>query len=186
MALISKIQAFLQQKSIKKDKAKRKDFTKNSGISKTTVSKIINASQLNPDLSTILKIADYFNCSLDEVLGRKKEYYKKSKNYKFNYISLDAIYNNLRDFINTKLKEKKDINSYKLSEDCGFSSNAIRHFIKENNPQKVLGISIIVALADYFKVSIDEMIGRISPSNQESQQTTEEIKESSENPKKTN
>ncbi|HJD55287.1 MAG TPA: helix-turn-helix domain-containing protein [Rickettsia endosymbiont of Pyrocoelia pectoralis] len=168
MTLISKIQAFLQKKSIQKDKVIRKDFKKNSGISKTTVSNIINASQLNPDLFTILKIAKYFGCTIDEVLGRKKQYYDKLTNYKFNDISLDEVYNNLRSFINNELEKNKDLNPYELSENCGFSPNAIRNFIKEDNPQKVLGISIILALADYLEVSIDIMIGRVSPQGQKS------------------
>ena len=67
--LVDKIQEFLQQKSIK-NKAKRKDFLQGTGIHKSTVSKIINAKQPNPELKNIIKIANYFNCSIDESLGR--------------------------------------------------------------------------------------------------------------------
>ncbi|BFD46897.1 MAG: hypothetical protein DMENIID0002_15430 (plasmid) [Rickettsia endosymbiont of Sergentomyia squamirostris] len=43
----------------------------------------------------------------------------------------------------------------------GFSNNSLSGFINSNRGQKTLNSQIVVALADYFQVSIDEMIGRI-------------------------
>jgi transcriptional regulator with XRE-family HTH domain len=161
MAFVNKIQEFLKQKSID-DKAKRKEFIEGSRIHKSTVSKIINASHQSPDLKTILKIADYFNCTIDEVLDRTNNLSKKANISK---LPLNELNNNLRNFIKGKL-EKHLLTPYQLSRNCGFSSDAIRHFIRETNARETLGIMVIVALADYFKISIDEMIGRIPPSDQ--------------------
>jgi transcriptional regulator with XRE-family HTH domain len=169
----NKIQTFLKKKLIN-DKIKRKNFIQGSGIPKSTFSKIINTSQLNPDLKTVLKIADYFKCSIDKIIGRKS-IYMELNNDKFNSISIEAAFSNLRKLIKEKLIDFS-LNPYELSKNCGFSSDAIRHFIRENNPQKTLGILVIVALADYFKVSIDEMIGRVPLSTQK-MLPTEETKE---------
>lgn len=157
------VQKFLKEK-LKKNNLKAKDFAQESQIPYPTVNKIINAVQLNPDFKNILKIADYFNCTIEEVLKRKNNI---PTDININKLSLDEINNNLKIFISEKL-EKNLISPYQLSKNCGFSSDAIRHFIRENNPQKTLGVLVIVALADYFKVSIDEMIGRVAlSSNQE-------------------
>jgi transcriptional regulator with XRE-family HTH domain len=170
------VQKFLKEK-LKEDNLKVKVFAQDSQIPYPTVNKIINAIQLNPDFKNILKIADYFNCTVEEVLERKNNL---PGNIGINKLSLDEINNNLKNFISDKLK-KYSINPYELGKNCGFSSDVIRHFIRKNNPQKTLGILVIVALADYFKVSIDEMIGRVSSSKQEPQQTAEAKKEPPDN-----
>ena len=129
---------------------------------------------LGPDFKNILKIADYFNCTIEEVLKRKNNL---SGNIGITTLSLDEINSNLKNFIKEKLTSLS-LNPYELSKNCGFSSDAIRHFIRQNNSQKTLGIAITVAIADYFKVSIDEMIGRVPLLNQEPQQTAETITKS--------
>ncbi|WP_341790206.1 helix-turn-helix domain-containing protein [Rickettsia endosymbiont of Polydrusus tereticollis] len=174
MALANIIQIFLKKK-LEENNLKRKIFAQESGISYNAVNKLINAERLNPDLTTILKIAKYFNCTIDEVIART-DYYVATQNYKFNDISLEEAILNLRNYINDKL-QKNNLNPYKLGREIGFSESPIVEFI--NNSNKNLSTAVIVALADYFKISIDETIGRVSPSNQEPQQTVEEIKEPS-------
>lgn len=158
------VQKFLKEK-LKKNNLKVKIFAQESQIPYPTVNKIINAIQLNPDFKNILKIADYFNCTIEEVLARKGNI-PKSKN--INKLSLNEINTNLKNFINSRL-EKYSINPYELSKKCGFSSDTVRHFIRENSIKKTLGILSIVALADYFQISIDEMIGRVSLQNKNNQ-----------------
>jgi len=164
MVLINNIQIFLKKK-LEKDNLKRKMFAQESGIPYTTVNKLINAQRLNPELTTILKIADFFNCSIDEVIGREN-YHAISEKYKFKNVSLDTVNYVLKKFINDKL-EKNNLNPYKLGRQIGFSESPIIEFI--SSPNKTLSSSVIVALADYFKISIDEMIGRVPPLNQKSE-----------------
>ena len=174
MTLVERVQKFLHQKSIKptkeskatkEDKGKRKNFIQNSNIHKSTISKIVNSSKRNPKINTLIDIAKCFRCTTDEVLCRGN-YFIISKEYKFNDISLNKINNNLRNFINAKLKEE-NLTPSNLSKELGFSENLITGFL--NNHNKSLSSEVIFALADYFKVSIDEMIGRISTQNQEPQ-----------------
>ncbi len=174
MTLVNNIQIFLIGK-LKEYNLKRKDFAKKIGISYTAVNQLINAQRLNPDIATILKIAKCCNCTIDKVIGRKikKDSNKvrnnapaESEKYKFNDISLEEALLNLKNFINKKLKEE-NLKPKELSRKIGFSESPIVEFI--NNTTKSLSTEVILALANYFKVSIDEMIGRIPPSNQEPQ-----------------
>lgn len=63
MALIHPIQVFLKRKFIE-NKLKAKEFARESNIPYNTIFKITKAVQLNPELKTIRKIADYFKCSI--------------------------------------------------------------------------------------------------------------------------
>ncbi|HJD59509.1 MAG TPA: helix-turn-helix transcriptional regulator [Rickettsia endosymbiont of Omalisus fontisbellaquei] len=166
MSLAYKIQSFLKQK-LKEYNFTRREFATNSGINYFNACDLINGDISSPELKTILKIAKCFNCTIDEVVGRG-ESSTTSEKYNFNNISSEEMYINLKNSINERL-EQNSLNYYKLSKLQGFSKNSIRHFIGENASQKTLGTAIVIALADYFNVSIDEMIGRVSSSNQESQ-----------------
>ncbi|MCC8369235.1 MAG: helix-turn-helix transcriptional regulator [Rickettsia endosymbiont of Oxypoda opaca] len=74
MSLAIKIRKFLEEK-LKGNELSRKDFAKDSGIPYSTVNRIMKAEtetgrEFNPEIDTILKIADYFNCSMDEAIDR--------------------------------------------------------------------------------------------------------------------
>jgi transcriptional regulator with XRE-family HTH domain len=160
MALVDKIQKFLFQKFSGLN-LNRKDFVEQSGIPYSTVTHIMKGLILNPTINHIIKIANYFNCSIDEVIGRT-EYSSLIYTKNFFHISSDEIGNNLKKYINGKVKEK-NINLHNLARNIGFSNNSLSGFINSNRGQKTLNSQIVVALADYFQVSIDEMIGRIKP-----------------------
>jgi|GEM_PF-5237443 len=95
---------------------------------------------------------------IDEVIGREK-FLKKLEKYKFNDISLDEINNNLRNFINIKLKEK-NLTISELSKKIGISEKLITNFL--DSPHESLSSVAIFVLADYSETSIDKMIGRLS------------------------
>ncbi|MCC8419244.1 MAG: helix-turn-helix transcriptional regulator [Rickettsia endosymbiont of Glossina mortisans submortisans] len=168
MSIITQLESFLQER-FKNDKTLKKELILNAKISAPTISKILSKKYRNPRLPVILKLADYFKCSIDEVLGREN-FINDNKN--INFVSLEKVTFNLRKYIQNKI-DKLKLNKYQLGIDLGFNEHIIFDFIKDESNQKTLGAAAIIALADYFEVSIDEMIGRVSPSNQESQQTTE-------------
>lgn len=64
MDISLRIQKFLSQKI--------KDLVLGTSLSRSTISKLLNAILLNPNIITILKIATFFECDIDEVLGRAK------------------------------------------------------------------------------------------------------------------
>lgn len=90
----------------------------------------------NPDFITIVKIANYFNCAVDQVVGRRK--FLPS-------INLIVSFNN---------PDLNDINSN------------LCNFLKANSPYKMLSTNVIIALADYFNVSVDDMIERYPTTKQ--------------------
>lgn len=159
MTIANNIQLFLKQQ-LKENNLRKKDFAEQSTIPYSSVITIVSAGKRYPDLKNILKIANYFNCLIDEVVGRKEITLSKKTN--FIDISLDDINNNLKNFINNKLSEHS-LKAYQLGKKCGFSEDVIVQFLKKNRAQRSLGSGVVAGIADYFKVSIDEMIGRISP-----------------------
>lgn len=173
MTLSQQVQAFIKQQ-LKENHLKRKDFVQKSGIPSSTVGKLIKAEYRNIGLKTLLCIADYFRCSIDRVICRISYVSPHEEKQEFLNISLDDINTNLRNFLYRKLEEQ-NLNSYKLAKRCGFSKTVIFNFIKSNKAKTALGSAVTVALADYFQISLDEMIGRIKPA------TSDNIKPSIQN-----
>lgn len=165
MTIAEQLKKFLIQK-FDELKLKRKDFIEGSGISSTTASQIFNADFRNPDFNTILKMANYFNCSLDEVTGRDIGHTKITQSYE--ELSPDKINQSLKKFINDKLYET-GLSQSQLGKELGFNHNIIYDFMQEHRPQKRLSSAVTIALADYFNVSLDEMIGRTSPATKKTQ-----------------
>lgn len=159
MNIAEEIQKFLKKKLIK-GHLTRKIISIESGISYSKICDLVIAKYTSPELKTLLEIANYFNCSIDETIGRNN-YIKNKQN--FYNVSAQDMFVNLKQFLVKKIKEN-NLNSYTLSKKTNLSNNAIRYFLKEDDTNKTLGSSIIVSLADYFQVSIDEMIGRVEPS----------------------
>ena len=159
MNVSGNIKKFLKLK-LKDRKLKRKDFVQGSGIPSSTLGNITKSEHYSPVLKTIITIANYFECSMDEVVGRNIHISLNTENYKFQIIDSERIGINLKIFLTEKVK-KLNLNSYKLSRELGFNEHIIHDFIKEDSLQQTLGSAVTIALADYFQVSVDEMIGRI-------------------------
>jgi len=167
MSISNNMQVFLK-KQLKERHLKRKDFIEESGIPASTVAKIIKADHSHSELKTVIKVADYFNCGIDEVTGRDD--FIPAEKVSFNKATLDEAKNSIKEFIKHKLKET-NLSVYQLGRKCGFSEHVFVEFMKEDSITKTLGTSVTVALADYFKVSLDEMLGR-SPSTNKLQEIT--------------
>ncbi|MCC8398161.1 MAG: helix-turn-helix domain-containing protein [Rickettsia endosymbiont of Labidopullus appendiculatus] len=161
MSISENIKNFLKLK-FKDKKLTRKGLIQGSGIASSTLSNITKSKHYSPVLKTIITIANYFECSMDEVVGRNMYISLNIENYKFQIIDSEAIGVNLKKFLTRKLKEL-NLNSYKLAIELGFNEHIIADFIKENSLQQTLGSAVTIALADYFQVSLDEMVGRIKP-----------------------
>lgn len=153
MKLVYKLRQFLEKK-FKETGLTKKVFAKNINIHYTTVLNITKGVISNPDLYNIVKIADYFNCSVDEVLGRTK-YASNISDHVYNSVTTAVIKNNLLNFL-----QNQNIDLYRLSSELGFSHTTLPKFVQSNEEHRSLRISMIVLLADHFNVSIDEMIGR--------------------------
>lgn len=156
MDVVNNIKVFLTNR-LDKAKINRKVFAKNIGVSYHTICQIFH-NRTNPSLVTIIKIASYFNCSIDEIIGRKK--FIVQGNYKALDILLDDWNISLRNFLKIQLSDN-NINPYKFSVQIGFDHETITKFINDTNPNRGLNTSVIVAISEYFNKSIDELIGRV-------------------------
>ena len=85
MCLSKTVQSFLQRQLVANGMS-RALFSKTSGIPYQTVSKVINLERSNYEIITLLKIADFFQCHIDEVVGR--EHYIIYKNNLIKFIKL--------------------------------------------------------------------------------------------------
>ncbi|MDD9335198.1 MAG: helix-turn-helix transcriptional regulator [Rickettsiaceae bacterium] len=161
MALVYKIQEFLKKKFDELN-LKRKGFARNSGIPYPTVIDITKGLKLNPTINTMLKIANYFRCSIDEVIGRNDYIIlPNTRNLVFHEITAEEIITNIKRFLENEV-QKQNLNLYTLSIEIGFSSGSLHRFVNGKRKQKTLDSQIAVALADHFQISLDEMIGRIA------------------------
>lgn len=159
MSLKYSVAKFLKQK-LQEKKLNKKAFSQDSGINYKTIMPITLGQKSNPHIKTLIKFANYFNCSLDEVMGRDPKYYDKiQKNNYDKYFDPETIDANLKKFILTQTKQH-NITLNKLSLDIGFNGGFIADFIKEHRVFNSLGSNAILALANYFDSSVDQIIGR--------------------------
>ena len=98
-------------------------------------------------------------CYIDEVLGRKK-FIHRDKIHPYVPLTLNDIKSNLTSFLKIKLHQY-NMTEYILEKNCRSGSSTSTHFINTAN-NRMLSTKVIVKLADYFQISIDEMIGRIN------------------------
>lgn len=157
MCLGKKLQKFFNLK-IQEKKIKRKEFQESTNIDVSTTNNIVNGRCRNPTLMTLVKIADYFNCSIDEVIGRNKKYYLFSQNYK--NLTNDYMMNSLKEFIQHKLTET-NLSKIQLAKTIGLSEKVFFKFLDNKGTQKNLSTITILILADHFNISIDSILNRI-------------------------
>ncbi len=120
-------------------------FSKLIGIDDFVISRWVN-EQFLPSLNNIEVIADYFDISIDYIIGLKElADYKKAK---------------LKENFPLRLRKLLHINHitpYKLAKDCRFGSSTVsKWLLKKCLP----GIDSLIKLAKYFNCSVDYLVGR--------------------------
>ncbi len=152
------IKDFLAEE-LKKRGLKVGELAEHAGIPPTTMRGMLENRR--PEIKNIVKLANYFDCSVDEMLGRKE--FVSGEKQQYAQLSPGELSGNLKNFINKELV-KNNLTQYELGSKIGRSDDAVRPFLKEgDNNQKMLTTETVVALADHFKVSIDgTLLGRVS------------------------
>ncbi|HJD66835.1 MULTISPECIES: helix-turn-helix domain-containing protein [spotted fever group] len=156
MSVVQNIRKFLQTK-FEMDTSLRQKLIKEGGVPPSVVSGLINERKVNPNLISIVKIADYFDCSIAIVIGNDKY---NNKKFVYKKLTQDQISNNLKDNI-SKLITNKQIKPVDLSKNIGIAENSIKELIKEDSRKKLLSLKSIIGLSNYLEVTIDELIGRM-------------------------
>lgn len=160
MSVGKNLQQFLTHK-ISDMKIKKKDFIMKCGINQPIFNKILNGTLSNPRVATLTKLADYFQVSLDEILGRDTKYYNSKPKF-FLPVNHHAITKNLTSIVKTTMK-KHGLSPIQLSLKIGMSDRTLKMFL-DPNVSATPGAATTLALADFLDVSIDDMIGRRPPS----------------------
>ncbi len=164
MGWIENIREFLGNKMEEKQ-LKASDLAELTGIPPTTMRGMLD--NRHPEIKNIIKLANYFDCSIDEVLGRKE--FESQEKQEYMQLSPEALSANLKSFINEKMN-KNQMTQYELGSKIGRSEDSVRPFLKEDdNNKKMLSTEAVIAIADYFKAPIDGMLGRTSQLGREKQ-----------------
>ena len=121
------------------------EFAKIIGCGKGTVSRYLNAQKM-PAVSLLIRMADFFNCSTDYLLGRETEKY----NYTFQPVpSFQARL--------PKLCEELKINKYQLQKQTGITESSIYDWQRGKTSPR---LDNLIKIADTFDCSIDFILGR--------------------------
>lgn len=158
MTVALELKKFLKKKLDKK-KFTRDDFCNKCLIRNSTVSRLINASIINPKFMTLVKIADFFNVAIDEIIGRKKYIDVNKTECCFIKLSQNDISSNLKNYLTMSLEEC-GINAYKLEKLSGLGNSTIFNFLNGNKNVQIMSSHSIITIANYFGISVDDMIGR--------------------------
>ncbi len=151
------LKKFLEAKFSDNKNAKNK-FLLDSGITASTLSKILNTRLQNPSLLIVIKIADYYGDLIDAVI--KNEFHKPNNKYVLIKLSKEQISHNLYDFLNTIIKEM-NIDIHSLEKECNIGYNTLYSFIKTPNQNKCLSIQTLLSLSQHLRKPIDDMIKRV-------------------------
>ena len=100
-----------------------------------------------PTTKTLVKIADYFDVSINYLLGKTSEddFIKSDDS--------DATFHER--FV--ELCAEKKLSFYKVGHDCGIDDSLILHWLKQ---KFIPTIDTLEILSDYFGVSPDYLLGR--------------------------
>ncbi len=116
------------------------------GINRSTFSRAINYGII-PKTSSLIRIADYFNISVDYLIASTDdEYFAKSTQSK-----------NFLERLEELRLERKIKTRYELSQELLIHRNNISQWYKLNCLPL---IDDLIIIADYFNVSVDYLLGR--------------------------
>lgn len=97
-------------------------------------------------LPTAVKVAEYFNCSLDYLFGRSDDYgignYRQCPSFDIQF---------------RKVIDEQEVSQYRLVKDKVIYGGNIDSWL---NKKQVPHIETIIKLADYLKISLDYLVGR--------------------------
>lgn len=127
------------------NKTEIQDMIANSGISKSNIYAYIGGYYL-PNATNLIKLADYFECSMDFLLGITDETKCIISKVRSNFIKrinllITSNFSSVQAFL-TKSK---------------FSKSTYYSWLKRNSAPS---IELVVQIAEFFGVSIDYLLGR--------------------------
>lgn len=99
-----------------------------------------------PNFDNLIKLADYFNCSIDYLICRTED------NSQTKFKKCPPFAGQLKKIMKEKSIRQIDLINKKIANPS--------HFYKWFNQKSTPKVETLIKLADYFNVSIDYLIGR--------------------------
>ena len=124
-----------------------RQLSKESGVSVMQLSRYLRGS--TPTIDGVMKLALYFNCSLDYLFGLSSE--KEADKYVTGDYDISKFLSNYQ----TLLKEN-NLTNYKFMKKSNFDESVIRHWQSGSKPR----LNIIYHIALNLGGSIDKLIAR--------------------------
>lgn len=115
------------------------------GCKQSSISRYLSGEAL-PTLETTVKLADYFNCTTDFILGLKSE----NEAGKFN--ACPPFGERL-----LKICSEKGISRYRLQKLTNISESVMRYWVQGKTSPSVLNVALI---AEKLEISVDYLLGR--------------------------
>jgi len=124
-----------------------KRLAKEIGISDSLLYKYASSTTI-PTVKNAIKIANYFNCSLNYLFGLSELDNQPNINNSFNTTTFYNQYD--------KLLKENNTSHYALCKNLNLTSSSLTHWKNGEIPY----IDTLIKLATFFDVSIDYLIGR--------------------------
>lgn len=123
----------------------QEQLAENLGCAQSSISRYLSGEAL-PTLEMTLKLADYFNCTTDFLLGLKTE--SEGKNF-----------NECPPFGERLLYvcSERGISRYRLQKLTDISESVMRYWVRGKTSPSVLSVAII---AETLEISVDYLLGR--------------------------
>lgn len=120
-------------------------LAKKSGVAGSSIRAILRGESL-PSLDSVVKLADYFHCSLDYLIG------KTDKIEEVKPRPLPSFYEHLR-----AIMKELGIKRYAITTKTSINDTCFTNWKHGSKPS----LSNVCILASYMKISLDELVGRI-------------------------
>ncbi|KJV55400.1 helix-turn-helix domain-containing protein [Orientia tsutsugamushi] len=127
----------------------RMDMAQGSGVSYTEVCALIAGAKPNPRVETLVKLANFFEKSVDEILNRKRKCTNTS--ISSGYIDPEKVNHHIKQFL-LQFMQEKELRPSELSTYLGHSIMAISDFI--SGKKESIGSTILANLADKYGLSL--------------------------------
>lgn len=128
-------------------KISQKELAERTGIDKASINRYLKGNCM-PSVKSVVKLADFFNCSVDFLLGLSEE---KSNT---EFLPCPPISERINYFL-----ELSELTAYRFCKNVKLPDSRFYHWQKGTHSPTIPSIENI---ANYFKCSIDKVLGRES------------------------
>ncbi len=136
----------LQELMFEKD-LNQSELAEKIGVKSSTISRYLSGQKI-PEVEILVRLADYFNCTVDFLIGRSETFPQGAK-----YLKCPKFSQQLEKIILNSKKSK-----YRIQKDTEIPKT-VMYYWQTGKYQP--SIDNIIKLANYFENTVDYIIGRI-------------------------